>query len=273
MNELDWVEFLKRRFKEIGDDCGVVKKGDWFYLFTNDLFVENIHFKKGKITLKNLGRRAIARAISDIVACGGVPEFVSISIGISKDFRGKALKKIVEGIYNFCKEYKLKVVGGDTSSSPFFFLDVFCLGKAKKVVLRSKAKEEDYIFLSGPLGRLKFSQVPYIRVREVQSLLKKYKVNAMIDISDGFFLDMYRLLKESRKGVLIYRENLPIRRWRELLRGEDYELIFVVDKSEDIERLKKKYFLVGRIKNEKFGYKIKKKDTIEDIPLEGYLHF
>lgn len=279
MDEISWIEFLKREFKSknifkgIGDDCAIIKKGSDFYLFTNDLFIENIHFKKGKISFQNLGKRAIARSISDIVACGGIPQFISISLGIRQDLKEKDLKKIVKGIKEFSQKYKLRILGGDTSKSSVLFLDVFAIGKAKKVILRSGAKEGDYIFLTGALGKLAFDEVPSLRIREIQNLIKKYKINAMIDISDGFFLDLYRLLKESRKGSVIYKDNLPIEREEDLFRGEDYELIFVVDKKEDINFLKRKYFFVGIIKEEGFGYKIKEKDKIVDMPLKGFLHF
>jgi len=279
MDEISWIEFLKREFKSknifkgIGDDCAIIKKGSDFYLFTNDLFIENIHFKKGKISFQNLGKRAIARSISDIVACGGIPQFISISLGIRQDLKEKDLKKIVKGIKEFSQKYKLRILGGDTSKSSVLFLDVFAIGKAKKVILRSGAKEGDYIFLTGALGKLAFGEVPSLRIREIQNLIKKYKINAMIDISDGFFLDLYRLLKESRKGSLIYKDNLPIKREEDLFRGEDYELIFIVDKKENIDFLKRKYFFVGIIKEESFGYKIKEKDKIVDMPLKGFLHF
>jgi len=279
MDEISWIEFLKREFKSknifkgIGDDCAIIKKGSDFYLFTNDLFIENIHFKKGKISFQNLGKRAIARSISDIVACGGIPQFISISLGIRQDLKEKDLKKIVKGIKEFSQKYKLRILGGDTSKSSVLFLDVFAIGKAKKVILRSGAKEGDYIFLTGALGKLAFGEVPSLRIREIQNLIKKYKINAMIDISDGFFLDLYRLLKESRKGSLIYKDNLPIKKEEDLFRGEDYELIFIVDKKENIDFLKRKYFFVGIIKEESFGYKIKEKDKIVDMPLKGFLHF
>lgn len=279
MNEISWIEFLKREFKSknifkgIGDDCAIIKKGSDFYLFTNDLFIENIHFKKGKISFQNLGKRAIARSISDIVACGGIPQFISISLGIRQDLKEKDLKKIVKGIKEFSQKYKLRILGGDTSKSSVLFLDVFAIGKAKKVILRSGAKEGDYIFLTGALGKLAFDEVPSLRVREIQNLIKKYRINAMIDISDGFFLDLYRLLKESRKGVLIYKDDLPIKKEKDLFRGEDYELIFVVDKKENIDFLKRKYFFVGIIKEESFGYRIKEKNKIVDMPIKGFLHF
>ena len=57
-------------------------------------------------------------------------------------------------------------------------------------------------------------------------------------------------------------------------RGEDYELIFTVDKKERrLDELKKKFHFVGIIKNKDFGYKIKSGTSIKKVAIKGYTHF
>lgn len=281
MDELEWIQFLKKHVKKtkgvlvsIGDDCAVITHRGGYLLFTSDLFVENVHFKKGRMKLQDVGRRAVARALSDVVACGGIPKFLGASCGVPPSFSGKNMKAVYKGIEEYCAKYNVSLVGGDTSRAREFFLDMWVVGEAQKYILRSTARRGDYIFLTGPLGKIKFDEVFDLRVKEVQRLIHRYKVNAMIDVSDGFVLDLSRILQESGKGAVIYGNCLPLTRGMgDLFRGEDYELIFTVSKNENISKLKKKYFYVGEIKNKEFGYKIDIGGKLKEIDVKGYLHF
>jgi thiamine monophosphate kinase len=97
----------------------------------------------------------------------------------------------------------------------------------------------------------------------------------MIDISDGFILDLYRILKESKKGAIVYKESIPLTSGaRDLYRGEDYELVFTVDRTEPkMDLLKNKFYFVGIIKSKKFGYKMQVSSRIFNIKPRGYMHF
>ena len=245
-----------------------------YILLTSDLFIENVHFKRKQISFYNIGKRAAARALSDIVACAGVPRLVGVSAGIPKYVNVRNMKSVFWGIRDYCRKYRVTIVGGDTSRASVLFLDIWALGMTKKYILRSTARAGDYIFLTSTLGALKFNQPFELKVKKIQSLITSYKVNAMIDISDGFIIDTYRILQESKKGALLYGDALPLTKGiKDMFRGEDYEIIFTVDKSEDVTSLKKKYFLVGRIRENAFGYKIKFADKVDDVNVKGYLHF
>lgn len=281
MNELAWVDFLKKHTPKtkrviagIGEDCAVIANGKGYLLLSSDLFIENVHFKLGEISLKNLGGRAVARAFSDVIACAGIPEFLGVSIGIPSGITSRDLKSIYAGIKEYCQDLNVSFVGGDTSRAKILFMDIWVVGKAKKCILRSTARIGDYVFVTGVLGKLKFNEVFKLRVKEIQALVSNFKLNAMIDISDGFILDLWRILRESKKGALIYADDIPVTVSRnDIFRGEDYELIFTVSGDQDINYLKKKYFLVGKIKKKSFGYKIKANNKIKDIKVKGFTHF
>lgn len=281
MNELTWIKFLKKSVPKrkniitaIGDDCAVIDNKDNYLLLTSDLFIENVHFKLNKVNFTELGKRAAARALSDIVACAGVPKFLAVSVGFPPHINFRNLKSIFSGIKQYCRRYKVNIIGGDTSLSTSLFMDIWAMGITKKYILRSTAKIGDYIFVTGQLGRLKFNEVFDLRVKEIQRLTRTFKVNSMIDISDGFVLDLFRILRMSNKGALIYGDQLPLTKdINDIFRGEDYEIIFTVDKSEKITFLRKKYFLVGEIRESKFGYKIKFGERVRDVEIKGYTHF
>jgi len=281
MTELEWIEFLRKKtkssrevFAPIGDDCAVIRHKGVFLLFTSDMFIENVHFKVGKMSMTDIGRRAAARAMSDIVACGGIPKYLGLSCALPASFSLKNMKAIFSGIEEYCRKYKVSLVGGDTARGKTLFMDVWVVGETEHPLLRSTAREGDHIFITGPLGKLRFDQIFELRVKEVQRLKRRFKINSMIDISDGFSLDLTRVLRQSGKGALIYGDDLPLTRGKnDMFRGEDYELLFTVDKKEDIRRLEKKYFLVGEIRKKSFGCKIIKKGKEDFLDARGYTHF
>ncbi len=282
MNELEWIELLKAKAKKgkavltgIGDDCAYVKLGNQKMLLKSDLFIEGVHFKRGQISFKTIGIRAVARVLSDFAACAGEPKFIGVSAGIPCDLKEKDLKQILDGIIISSKKYKFNLVGGDTSCSKKLFLDVWGIGITKKFISRATAKTGDYIFISAKLGKRKFNCTFSPRIKEAKSLGENFKINAMIDISDGFIIDLCRLLGASKKGALIYGDNIPaVRGKSDLYRGEDYELIFTIDKREKkIRSLMKEFYLVGEIKPYDFGYKIKEGKKISKLGIKGYMHF
>ncbi|MBU1122192.1 MAG: thiamine-phosphate kinase [Candidatus Omnitrophota bacterium] len=281
MNELDWIDLLKKKTGKskdvlvgIGDDCAQVKTGKNKVLLKSDLFMEGVHFKKNKIDYKTLGQRAVCRVLSDFAACGGRPKFIGVSAGIPSYVKNHELDQILAGILFCGKKYKFSLVGGDTAKSLKLFLDIWGVGETDKFISRKQAKVGDYIFVTGPLGQRAFDCVFEPRIKEAQGLVKNFKVNSMIDISDGFIIDLYRVLKDSGKGACIERDKLPLTKGEsDLYRGEDYELIFTVDKSEKkISYLSKKFHFIGRIKSDNFGYKMRIANECRNISIKGYTH-
>lgn len=280
-NELNWVDFLKKKVKKgsdvlvgIGDDCALVNIKSKKALLKSDLFIEGIHFKLKDTPFKTIGMRAVSRVLSDFAACAGRPKFLGISMGISRLVNEKNLKQILEGVNYLSKKYNFKFIGGDTAYTKKLFLDVWALGVSDKFVKRSTAKAGDYIFLTGKLGERKFNENFTPRLSEAKYLVSNFKINSMIDISDGFVLDLYRILKESKKGALLYKKDIPINKTSDFYRGEDYELIFTVSKDEKkLNLLKSKFYLVGEVKDRKFGYKISDGKKVYDVSVRGYTHF
>ncbi|MDD4954437.1 MAG: thiamine-phosphate kinase [Candidatus Omnitrophica bacterium] len=281
LNELNWVDFLKKKVKKskrvlvgIGDDCALVKIKNRQALLKSDLFIEDIHFKLKKTPFKTIGMRAVSRVLSDFAACAGWPKFLGISMGISRDINEKNLKEILNGIEYLSKKYNFDFVGGDTASTKKLFLDVWALGVANRFIKRNTAREGDYIFLTGKLGERKFNKAFTPRLKEANYLAKNFKVNSMIDVSDGFMLDLYRILRESKKGALLYKKNIPIKKESDLYRGEDYELVFTVSRDEKrLNLLKSKFYFVGKIKDSHFGYKITNGSKVSSVIVKGYTHF
>ncbi len=112
---------------------------------------------------------------------------------------------------------------------------------------------------------------------------EKFLRNAtsMIDISDGLYIDLYRICRGSKVGAKIYAKDIPIS--NELIQsaeylnlspfemaaggGEDYELLFTAPGNKNINA-----FCIGEITGS--GMKIvDETGRTRRIPVKGYQHF
>ena len=64
-----------------GDDCAVIELGGQKLLFKTDAIVEDIHFT-GDTPPEKIGRKAMARAFSDIAAMTGTPTHALVTLGL-----------------------------------------------------------------------------------------------------------------------------------------------------------------------------------------------
>lgn len=275
LGEFGLIDLIKRMtgessgvVKGIGDDCAVLPF-DWknYLLFTCDMLVEGIDFAcRDKSDL--IGRKSLGVCLSDIAACGGLPRYAQVSLGLPASMSVSRARELYRGIIFQARKFKVAIVGGDISRSDKLIIDVSLLGLVKKrnLVLRSGAKRGDIIFVSGELGgsfygkHLAFTP----RIKEANYLVNNFKVNSMIDISDGLLQDLSHILKQSNQGAVIFEDLIPVsknaRKSEEALyMGEDFELLFTLPLKE-ARRLQKKsmrslarFSPVGEIVNESCG--------------------
>ena len=214
-----------------GDDCAVLAFDKTRYqLFTCDMIVEGVDFSaKDKPEL--VGRKALAVSISDIAACGGIPRHAVVSLGFPKQTKVAYIDKVTKGIFDLAKSYKINIVGGDISRAQGFTIDISMLGlvEKKRLVLRRNAKSQDLILVSGPLGgSIRGKHLTFTpRVKEARFLTGNFKVNSMIDISDGLLQDLSHILEDSACGAIIYESLIPLSRDSKdindaLTSGEDF---------------------------------------------------
>ncbi|MFH1355245.1 MAG: thiamine-phosphate kinase [Candidatus Omnitrophota bacterium] len=269
-----------------GDDCAVLKFDRLSYqLFACDMIAEDSDFKLNDDPYL-IGRKALAVSVSDIAACGGLPKYCIISIGMPKITPVKFIDRLFRGSLNLAKKFNINIVGGDISSAPKLIIDTCLLGVVEKsrLVLRNGAKAKDIIFVTGQLGgsrlgkHLKFTP----RVKEARFLVENFKVNSMIDISDGLTQDLGHVLESSRVGAVIFEQLIPASRHARNLKdvlgsGEDYELLFSLSRKEAKRLLEldpSGFKPIGEIVDKKYGLKfIDKKNREKDLKPEGFRHF
>jgi thiamine-monophosphate kinase len=229
----------------VGDDCAVLRGEGRCLLFKTDAVVEGVHFKADAPPAL-IGRKALARALSDIAAMGGWPLAAVITLGLPPEESPRRLAGIYRGIERLAREFGVDLVGGETTRAKQLFLNIALLGECTQPVLRSGARDGDWIFVTGKLGATQAGRhltfVP--RLAEGQWLAAKKMATAMMDLSDGLGADLPRLARASGLGFELDGGSVPRSRGASLEAalndGEDYELLFTVDPAR-AEILKKKW--------------------------------
>ena len=253
LGEFGLIEHLTRFFKlnnnssllGIGDDAAVLEFKNTQTLVSTDMLIEGVHFDLSYVPLKHLGYKAVVVNLSDLFAMHATPSQITVSIAVSNRFPLEALEELYQGIELACKNYKVDLVGGDTTSSTQgLIISITALGSAskEKIVRRKGAKENDLIVVSGDLGgayaglqilerekavfkvnpnsQPDLSSYTYSIGRQLKpeargdviDLLNSLEIvpTAMIDISDGLSSELLHISKASQVGCHIYEEKLPI---------------------------------------------------------------
>lgn len=308
MNEFELIARLSRGLPSnptvvtgCGDDCAVLDFGhpENLFLFKTDAVVEGVHFTR-EMAPEKIGRKALARCLSDIAAMAGTPDAALITLGLPEDFDGAFIEKIYDGLNALAQKHRVAVVGGETTANPGrLFISVAVLGRVArgKQVLRSGARPGDAIFVTGELGgsilekHLEFEP----RIAEAQWLAQHFSIHAMADLSDGLAGDLRHILQSSGVGAEILKTALPVSRAAKLQAkkspakspvaaaltdGEDFELVFTVAGGDAVKLLdawkkqfpKLKLSCIGKIAAGA-GIVIRDKSGPHPLDAHGYLHF
>ena len=269
-----------------GDDCAVLKfNKDAYQLFTCDMIVEGVDFYK-TADFRLVGRKALGISISDIAACGGIPKQAVVALGLPRNMAVGQVDLLAKGLFDLAGKFDINIVGGDISASDKLVIDVSMLGEVRKndLCLRSGAKVNDLVMVTGEFGgsikgkHLEFSP----RLKESQFLVRNFKINAMIDVSDGLVQDLGHILEQSSVGAVLYESLIPLSRHSSgldeaLCSGEEFELLFTVSRKEASKIIKNKKYrfkVIGEIMPKSFGLRlIDYKNRYASFKLKGYRHF
>mgnify|MGYP003681966985 FL=1 len=253
IGEFGIIDRINSKFKNkrnssiigIGDDAAVTNTEKENVVISSDMLIEGIHFDLSYTPLKHLGYKSVIINISDIYSMNSYPKQILLNIALSSKFSLEALDEFYDGVKYACDDYKVDLIGGDTTSSTSgLIISGTALGynSKKNIVTRENARPDDIICVSGDLGRayagllvLQKEKENFIKNPKIQPSLDNYKSlvekqlrpkarkdiidffynnnirpNAMIDISDGLSSELIHLSKSSKLGFKIYEEKLPI---------------------------------------------------------------
>ncbi|MCX6268932.1 MAG: thiamine-phosphate kinase [Bacteroidetes bacterium] len=251
--------FHPETLKGIGDDAAVIDAGEKVILLSTDLLVEGIHFDLTYMPFRHLGYKAAVVNISDIAAMNGIPTQMTVSLAVSSKFSAEALDELYAGILMACNQYKVDLVGGDTSSNvKGLMISVSIIGVANKedVVYRNGARSGDLLCVTGDLGsayvgllilereKSVFQVDPNMQPElsgfdyqigrqlrpeartDIRNLLlgTGIRPTSMIDISDGLASEILHICKQSGVGCKLFEAKIPIdEHTREL--AKEYKII------------------------------------------------
>ena len=257
VSETDWLDAVRRRVKlprggetivGIGDDCAVFRPRGAAedLLFTTDLLVEDVHFRRTTHTARQAGWKALARGLSDVAAMGGRPRFVLLSLAVAPWCDALWLDGFYDGLLALARREGAVLAGGDLGHAAKVACDIVVCGAVArgKALLRSGAKEGDSLYVSGRLGGSALGltgQGAAARKRHLQPeprlalgrFLLRLGASAAMDLSDGLSLDLRRLCLASKLAAEIGAPPLfpGATSAQGLHGGEDYELLFAAPPS------------------------------------------
>lgn len=249
----------------VGDDAALFRpRVGHELILTCDWFLEGTHFLRDKHPPDSVGRKCLARALSDIAAMGGTPRCFLLSLALPASHTGRWLDEFLGGLRRASRKFGCVLAGGDTTQGKEILVNISVIGETRtgRAVLRSGARPGDLIYVSGSLGEaerglqilrrserpadpkspfLRKHLYPEPRLKLGQWLAEKRLASAMMDLSDGLSSDLPRLCEASGVGARLERKRIPRARNSEATRkhgldpfelafhgGDDYELLFTV---------------------------------------------
>ena len=277
-----------------------------------DTYNEGIHFpnfQNPNFVIKKILRSSL----SDLICKGVKPKYYFISgAGNQKTFSKKNLKIISNSLLEEQNKYNIKLCGGDTTFSNKLSFTITSIGFSKKIIYRNNTKVKDDIYLTGNIGdsyiglqilkkkiKVKKKQYNYfvnefykpkIQIKLSDKLLRFS--NSSIDISDGLFDDLEKLINRQKLNYSINLDKIPISKSLKSLinqykidktklisNGDDYQILFTANKNKS--RIIKKISNNLRVKITKIGeilpsfeksQIIDKNSNIIRLKNKGYIH-
>jgi thiamine-monophosphate kinase len=227
----------------IGDDAALlaVPAGQLLAVST-DTLVAGVHFLQGSKAY-DVGWKALAVNLSDLAAMGATPAWATLALTLPQADRAWVVD-FADGFAALAREFKLALVGGDTTQGPLSVtVTIHGFVPDGAALRRGGARVGDAVFVTGTLGDaaaglqvlrgtesgpgaapaprdVTAERSDAIRLallgrlnrptpRVAQGLLLRGRASACIDVSDGLVADLGHVCAASGAGAELDVESLP----------------------------------------------------------------
>jgi thiamine-monophosphate kinase len=219
-----------------GDDAAITVRGG-ATVTSVDALIEGVHFELPPFSLRAVGHKALAVALSDLAAMGARPGEAYVQLGVPAGRTEAELLELADGLAEVAATHAVAVAGGDLSRAPALIVAVTVVGEAddaEALVRRSGARAGDAVAVTGELGgaaaglvllqrpelagELPTELADALRGRQLEpeprlaagQALAKAGASAMIDLSDGLGADAVHVAKASGAGISIELARVPV---------------------------------------------------------------
>ncbi|MGF1773945.1 thiamine-phosphate kinase [Vibrio wakamikoensis] len=293
-----------------GDDCAIVAPTAGSHIaISTDTLVAGTHFL-ADANPAQIAHKALASNISDLVAMGASPAWVSMGISLP-EINTAWLERFSNAFFKLADYYGIQLIGGDTTKGPLTItLTVQGTLPEGKALTRHGAQSGDWVYVTGQLGDAKagldvilennisadtslnqelqrrhFEATP----RVLAGIALRDIASAAIDISDGLVADLGHILKRSKVGARLNVAALPTS--KELLQfvgsralaqqyaltsGEEYELCFTVPEANrgqlEVALSNTPFTCIGQLTGTEY-IELHNDDAPVDWQLDGFDHF
>jgi thiamine-monophosphate kinase len=230
--ENHFISLMSQKHSRIGDDGAIV--GEWIY--SKDIFFENVHFKRQWLTPYQIGTKAMIINISDAIAMNAEPKYALVGAAMPRKMSLEDMSELVRGMRECAESFGVEIIGGDTISNVKLDLSITIVSQSNHPLLRKGLKAGDLIAHTGHIGE-SLRQLRYLmaggkvhsKSRFVSPVLRQKFIQKArpylhcgMDISDGLYSDSTKLCSANNLGL----------QWSRKLHknvacsGEEYEMLF-----------------------------------------------
>ncbi|MEU4195896.1 thiamine-phosphate kinase [Kribbella sp. NPDC026611] len=212
-----------------GDDAAVLAVPDGRMVITTDLLVEGRHFRRDWSSAYDVGRKAAAQNLADVMAMGARPTALVLGFGAPADLPTAWALELNQGLVDECELVDVSIVGGDTVQSDKIVVSVTAFGTldGRQPVLRSGARPGDEVAYVGRLGWAEAGWSVLARgFRSPRAVVEAHRrpqppyaegpraalagASSLCDVSDGLLADIGHIAEASQVIIDIHTQALTV---------------------------------------------------------------
>lgn len=226
-----FINAMCQKNSPIGDDGAVM--GEWIY--SKDLFFENVHFKRKWLSTYQIGYKAMIINISDAIAMNARPLYALAGVAMPKSMSLYDMDELARGMREAAAQFGIEIIGGDTIANSKLDVSITIVSKSTNPLVRKGLKYGDMIAHTGKIGD-SLRHLRYLMAgasvntnsRFVAPVLRRSFITKArpllrcgMDISDGLYSDLGKLCQSNRCGLTWNKRYSK----QTACSGEEYEML------------------------------------------------